>query len=263
MTTEIRVLIVDDEPLAREGIRLLLKQEPGFSVVGESSDGVSAADAIKRLKPDLVFLDIQMPGMSGFELLAKLPPKELPMVIFVSAYDRYAIKAFDIHAMDYLLKPVDTARFHEACQRAKRLVKERHTQEFNERLVAMLNSLRTASEPPVAHSDYLTRFAVKDGERVYFVAADEVDWIGAANYYAELHSGKKLHLLREALNTLQTKLDPRHFLRIHRSTIVNISRIREVRRGFGSDYLVVLTDGTQLKSGRSYRPQLDRLLSGS
>lgn len=262
MTNTIRTLIVDDEPLARDGIRLLLKDVPEFSVVGESVDGTSALEAIQRLKPDLLFLDIQMPGMSGFDLLAKLPPEQLPIVIFVSAYDRYAIRAFEIHALDYLLKPVETERFREACRRVRQMINERHTHELTRRLVAMLDAIKTGAETPVTSTDFLRRFAVKDGERTYFVPADEVDWIGAANYYAELHCGKKLHLLRESLNALESRLDPREFLRIHRSTIVNVTRIREVRRHFGGDYQVVLTDGTQLRSGRSYRPRLDSLLAG-
>ena len=262
MAGTITTLIVDDEPLAREGIRLLLKEEPGFAIVGESADGTSALETIKRLKPDLLFLDIQMPVMSGFDLLARLPELELPMVIFVSAYDRYAIKAFEIHALDYLLKPVDATRFHEACRRVRQLVDERRRYEMTARLVAMIDALKTTGESSTPAAEHLRRFAVKDGDRTYFVPADDVDWIGAANYYAELHCGKKLHLLRDSLNALESKLDPRQFLRIHRSTIVNVSRVREVRRPLGGDYVVILDDGAQLKSGRSYRAQLDRLLAG-
>jgi two-component system, LytTR family, response regulator len=246
-----RVLIVDDEPLALEGLRLLVEDDPELELVGETSNAAEALRLLKQLGPDLMLLDIQMPQQDGFQLLAQLPPKELPLVIFVTAYDRYAVRAFDVHALDYLLKPVDDQRFREAIARSKEHLRERHTAERNERLLAMIASRTT----------WPSRLAVKDGDRTVLVDVADIDWIGAADYYAELHIGGQSLLHRETMQHLEAQLDPEQFVRVHRSAIVNQRRIKELRRE-GRELLVKLACGTEIRVAPSHRDKLDRILGG-
>jgi two-component system, LytTR family, response regulator len=263
-----RALIVDDEPLARQNIRLLLEADPEVEIVGEAGDGAAAVRAVRRLSPDLLFLDIQMPEMNGFDVLAALDAERMPAVVFVTAYDQYAVRAFEVHALDYLLKPFDDARFERALRRAKAQLSQREIGRLSQRLLALLEDRDANARAPGAASarttpptNYLTRLLVKSAGRVFFLKADEIDWVEAADYYVKLHVGRKGHLLRESMSELEARLDPQKFLRIHRSTIVNLDRVREMHPLFGGEYAVVLHDGTELKLSRSRREQLQKLLN--
>ena len=248
-----RTLIVDDEPLARERLRRLLEREPDIDLVGECSDGREAVAAIREKAPDLVFLDVQMPELNGFEVLEQLRRSPLPMVIFVTAYDQFALKAFEVHAVDYLLKPFDRERFQLALRRALDHVKRNQTGALNERLSALLSDLKL---PP----KYPDRLAIKSGGRVVFVQVDDIDWVEAADNYVELHVGAESHLHRETMADLEKMLPPEKFLRIARSTIVNVTRIKEMQPLFHGEYSVTLRDGTRLTLSRSYREKLNQLL---
>jgi two-component system LytT family response regulator len=250
---KIRVLIVDDEPLAREGIRMRLAQEPDIEVIGECSNGRRAVTVIERDSPDLVFLDIQMPRLDGFGVIAAIGARRMPQVIFVTAYDEHALRAFEVHALDYLLKPIDGARFLEALARARSRIRGN---ELQEQLHALLASIKFEEK-------YLTRLSIKTGGRILFLSAEEIDWIEAADNYVLVHAGSDSHLLHTTMNSLEERLDPGAFLRIHRSTIVNLQRIKEMHPMFHGEYRIILKDGTELASGRSYRGKLQRLLENS
>jgi len=267
MTTErIRTLVVDDEPLAREGLLALLSDDPEIEVVAACSDGREALGAMRRLHPALLFLDVQMPEMDGFEVLEALESDEetAPVVVFVTAYDQYALRAFEMHALDYLLKPFDDDRFDKALRRAKTQVRQEQADVLSRRLMAMLETYRGGGVPePEAEAEggsYLTRLAIRSSGRVVFLKTEEIDWIGAADYYVELHAGGKAHLLREPMARLEEKLDPKRFLRIHRSAIINVDRVREVRTSPLGERFVLLTDGTKLKLSRSRRDKLQVLM---
>lgn len=259
MAEKIRTLIVDDEPLAREGIRMLLEPDSGFSIVAEAGNGAEAIEMIRLHHPDLVFLDIQMPGMNGFDVLKALDGEPMPLIVFVTAYDSYAIRAFEVHAVDYVLKPVDPSRFQTSLERIKSDLQLRRGGAITARMTALLEALRR-EEVKIDTRGFLERFVIKEGDRIYFVNTDDVDWIEAADYYVQLHTGKKTHLIRETLNRLETQLDPAKFIRIHRSTIVNSTRIKELKRHFQSEFIVILQDGTNLKMSRSYRDNLSGFL---
>lgn len=261
---KISTLIVDDEPLARRNIRLLLKDDREIEIVGEASSGREALALIKKHSPDLVFLDIQMPELDGFGVLESLEAERLPAIVFVTAFDQYALKAFEFHALDYLLKPFDDARFEKALRQAKLQVGQRELKDLSERLVALLAGREGNAPESVRQSQYLSRLLIKSAGRVFFLKTDEIDYVQAEDYYVKLHVGRKGHLLRETMNEMEAKLDPAKFLRIHRSTIVNIERIRELQQHFNGEYIVVLHDGTEHKLSRSRREQLQILLkSGS
>ena len=250
----IRVVIADDEALAREGVRLRLREAADVEIVGEAGDGPEAAKRIKALKPDLLFLDIQMPGFDGFEVLRRVAPAHLPAVIFVTAYDRYALQAFETHAMDYLLKPVGSARFAEALHWARHTLSREDALEAAHRRTVDIIEPRGAS--PSA-SGYVRRLTVKDGRRFLLLKTEEVDWIEAASNYVELHARGHSYLIRMTLTELHEILDPAMFARIHRSTVVNLDRIKEITLGDAGDFLVWLHDGSSLRLSRGYR---DRLL---
>jgi two-component system LytT family response regulator len=235
-----RVLIVDDEPLACERIRTLLAGERDIEIAGECHDGRAAVEAIRRTAPDLVFLDVQMPEMDGFAVLAALD--RMPAVIFVTAYDQFAIKAFEVHALDYLLKPFDRERFQKALARA------RHG-DLDARLRGLLAELR-------ARKEFTERLVVRAGGRVLFLRVDEVDYFEAAGNYVRLHAGAEEYLYRETMARLEAALDPARFARIHRSTIVNVSRVKELYPMFRGDFAVVLRDGRRLTLAKSYRARL-------
>ncbi|XXX71738.1 LytTR family DNA-binding domain-containing protein [Sorangium sp. So ce134] len=269
---EIRAVIVDDEPLAREGIRMLLADDPEVAIAAESGDGPSALETIRRLRPDLVFLDVQMPEMNGFEVMASLPPGELPAVIFVTAFDRYALRAFEVHALDYLLKPFDDDRFHDALRRAKGHLRLSRMSDLSQRLLSLLQSYgdpaaaagargraSAGAEPPAGGADHPRRLAIKDGCRVVFLSVEEIDWIEAADYYVQIHAGGKSYLHRETMNSVEGKLDPARFVRIHRSAIVNRDRIKELRTQGRRETIVVLAGGAELKVARSHREKLSVL----
>ncbi|MBD3297535.1 MAG: response regulator [candidate division Zixibacteria bacterium] len=248
----IRTVIVDDEPLAREGIRQLLEPETQFTVIAECVDGDDAIDTIVREHPDVVFLDVQMPQRDGFDVLAALSEQPLPLVVFVTAYDEYAVKAFETHALDYLVKPVNRDRFRHTIERVRQRLTEQDLGAATSRLLRLLEEHPSRLEGRTGAAP-LRRLPIKTGDRIYFVNVDDIDWIEAADYYASLHTKKQTHLIRMSLNALEEQLDPDEFLRIHRSTIIRISRIAELRRHFRGDYTVILDDGTRLKLSRSYR----------
>jgi two-component system LytT family response regulator len=249
----IKVLIADDEALARDGIRLRLRGAADVEVVGEAGDGPEAARRIKTLKPDLLFLDIQMPGFDGFEVLRRVAPVHLPAVIFATAYDRYALQAFETHAVDYLLKPFGSARFNEALQWARRTLGREEALEAAHRRTAGI--IEPGSQPPAA-GRYVRRLTVKDGRRFLLLKVEDVDWIEAASNYVELHARGRSYLIRMTLTELYDTLDPAMFARIHRSTIVNLDRVKEITLGDGGDFVVWLQDGEGLRLSRGYRERL-------
>lgn len=257
----IRTLVVDDEPLARQNLRVLLAADPEIEVVGEAGGGAEAVRLLEERAPDLVFLDIQMPELNGFDVVARVGAERMPVIVFVTAFDQFALKAFEVHALDYLLKPFDDARFEKALRQAKLQVEQRSVKELGERLVRLLADRdappAAAPQPP---PQYLTRLLIKSAGRVFFLKVDEIDWIGAEDYYVKLHVGRRSHLLRETMGEMEARLDPQKFLRIHRSTIVNVERIKELHQLFNGDYSVVLLDGTELKLSRSRREQMQTLL---
>ena len=250
----IRVLIADDEALAREQISDLLKRFDDCELVDVCADGREALSAIEQHRPDLVFLDIEMPELSGFEVLEETRLTPLPAVVFVTAYDKYAIQAFEAHALDYLLKPFDFERFERTLMRAKKQIADSRNGELSEKLLAMLEARK--SEPK-----YLDRLAIKSRGRVIFLKTDEITWVEAAGNYLELHTGKESHLIREPISDFEQRLNPERFIRIHRSCIVNVECIKELQPGFGGEYLVVMNDGQQLTASRGYRERLQQLLS--
>ena len=252
----IRALIVDDEPLARRRLRRMLAQHADVEIIGDAANGRDAISAIRERGPDLVFLDVQMPEMDGFAMLDALEAKEMPLVVFVTAYDQYALRAFEVYALDYLLKPFDRQRFNKALQRAKSRLQPEKSSEINQRTLALLEELK-------AQTSHMERFIIKSGGRAFFLKIEEIDWIEAEGKYVRLHVGKESYLLREAISSLEAQLDPKRFPRIHRSTIVNIDRIRELQPWFHNEYRVILRDGTQLMLSRSCRKKLGELLGSA
>jgi len=249
----IRTLVVDDEPLAREGLRVRLGLERDVELVGEAGDGPAAVTAIRERLPDLVLLDVQMPGMDGFEVLRQVAADHLPAVIFVTAYDRYALKAFEVHAVDYLLKPLDGGRLRDAVDRVRRGLALGPAAPA-EGLVRLLGE--PPGEKAAGPGGYARRWAVREGEHFVLLRAEEVDWIEAAANYVRFHARGREYLLRGTMAALAQTLDPRRFARIHRSTIVNLDRVREIRPEWHGDYDVVLTTGVTLRLGRRYRDAL-------
>ena len=248
-----RILIADDEPLARERLKMLLVGQEGFEVVGECHDGPSTIDAIRRSKPDLVFLDVQMPGANGFDVVSALGEEDLPLFVFVTAFDKYALKAFDVHALDYLLKPFDRDRFLQALARARQQLERPSNSDLRSRLLELVRDLEPAPQR-------LERFVIKSGGRVFFVRADEIDWIEAAGNYVKLHVGTETHLLRETMNAVEAQLPRETFYRIHRCHIVNIERVKELQPWFNGEYVVFLRTGARLTLSRGYREKLqDRI----
>ncbi len=253
---KIKTLIVDDEPIARDRVRRMLREENDIEIIGECGNGKEAVAFINENKPDLVFLDIQMPEMTGFEALQEINPNKTPAIIFVTAYDQYAIQAFDVHAIDYLLKPFNRERFKRAVDRVREQIEKSQTGKIDERLASLLADLTSSKK-------YLERLVVKSVGRVFFLRTDEVDWIEAAGNYAKLHVGREGHLIRETMNGLESKLNPDKFLRIHRSTLVNIDRIKELNPLFSGDYTVLLKNGVELTLSRNYRDRLLELFEKS
>ena len=249
---KIRALIVDDEPLARQRIRLLLREEADLEIVGECEDGVQAVERIRALKPDLLFLDVQMPELDGFEALRQVPTELLPVVIFTTAYDEHALRAFDAHALDYLLKPFKPERFKEAMQRARELIANKQAGAAARGLMEMLGD-----RPPA--TPHLRRLTVKTPERVLFVKVEDIDAIEAAGKYAVVHAGKENHVLRETMNSLEEHLPPDRFLRISRSVIVNLERIQELQPMFKGENVVVLKNGQRFPTTRSLREIQEQL----
>ncbi|HEY6119076.1 MAG TPA: LytTR family DNA-binding domain-containing protein [Pyrinomonadaceae bacterium] len=258
---KVRTLIVDDESLARRTLRGLLLADPEIEVIGECRSGSEAVAFIRKQTPDLLFLDIQMPGMSGFETLSQIGVENIPAIVFVTAYDKYALKAFEVHAIDYLLKPFTDERFAAALNQAKMQVQMKEVNRVSRGLVALL-AQQAKSEPVLSKRRFLTRFMIQSGGRAAFIKATDVDWIGADDYYIKLHVNGKTHLLRMSLNELEEKLDPEQFLRIHRSAIVNFERVKELQQSANNEWVVLLKDGTELKLSRSRRERLKQFLTG-
>ncbi len=245
-------LIVDDEPLARRGVVLRLRKFKDIEVIGQCGDGVSAVEKIMELSPDLVFLDVQMPGMDGFEVLRALPREKLPNVIFLTAYEQHALRAFEVHALDYLLKPVDDDRFAAAIARARTLFDSSLKSRMADRVLRMLDQTRES---------FVSRFTVHTGARIQIVQADDVQWIGAAGDYAELHAHGRAYLLRETMASLEQRLNPAHFIRIHRSRIVRSENIVELRSIENREFIVRLSDGSEHRSSRTHADRLERWLA--
>ncbi|HLW78006.1 MAG TPA: LytTR family DNA-binding domain-containing protein [Terriglobia bacterium] len=255
---KIRTMIVDDEELARRRIRTLLKAEADIEVAAESGDGHKAVEAIASHRPDLLFLDVQMPEVDGFSVLEAIPEADRPAVVFVTAYDRYALRAFEAYALDYLLKPFNRARFQKSLQRARLQIARRRRDEADERVAALLKEVR-------GESRYLERLVIRSAGRVTFLRSDDVHWFEACANYVRLHAGKEQHLMREKMAVLESRLDPAKFVRIHRSSIVKIDQIKELHSSFDGEHVVVLADGSRLSMSRGYHPhfrQVFKLSSG-
>ncbi len=254
MKAPAKILVVDDEPLARGKLLRLLAAEDGVEVIGEAASFAEAAQAIRALRPELLLLDVQLPDRSGFELLAAVPEEVRPEVIFVTAHDEHAVRAFAVRAVDYLVKPYDRERLRAALERGREQVEKRR----REAGAAAGEARATAAEV-----DPMTRFVVRSVGRLLLIDVAEVDWIEAAGNYVRLHHGRESHLLRETMSALEARLSPRRFARIHRSTIVNLDRVRELHHILHGDYSVLLRDGTRLTLSRGYREQFERLVAGA
>jgi two-component system LytT family response regulator len=241
--TACRVLIVDDEPLARVSVRTLLAREPDITIVGECADGPSAVDAIRTERPDLVFLDVQMPGLDGFGVIREVGPDRMPVTVFVTAFDTFAVRAFEARALDYLVKPFSDERFAVTLARARE-------QRFGQQLAQLLADR-------VAAGAYMTHLLVPTGTRTMVIPVDTIDWIGADDYYAVLHVGPRTHLLRQTLTTLAAELDPRRFVRVHRSAIVNLRLVRALEKTRDGGTALVLADGATIPVSRTGRERLD------
>jgi two-component system LytT family response regulator len=252
-TRKLSVVIADDEPLARERVLSLLAAEPDIEVVAQCRDGEEAVRAIAERRPDLVLLDVEMPRMDGFDVINAVGAERMPPLIFVTAYDQHAIRAFEVRALDYLLKPFDRERFAGALRRARGQIDAQATGDLGRRLVAMMKDL----EREAPRSD---RIVVKSGGRLFFLRADEIDWIEAAGNYVRLHVAAQTHLLRETMNAIEARLDPERFFRIHLSRIVNVERIQEMQPWLNGEYSLVLKTGARLTISRGYREKLQEKL---
>jgi len=248
----IRTLIVDDEPLARERLRAWLEAEPGVTVAGECGDGRQALEAITKEKPDLVFLDVQMPELDGFGVIAALGNAIPPAIIFVTAYDQFAVKAFEVHAVDYLLKPFDRERFRASLRRATQHLEQQQSGSLRQQLEALMADLRPTEKAPA-------RLAIKTEGRVLLLKTSEIDWIEAADNYVVLHSGGHTHLLRETMTSLEGRLDPAKFVRVSRSAMVNVDQVRELHPLFHGEHVIILRDGSRVTLSRNYRDKLKNL----
>ena len=250
---KIRVVVADDELLARKFIRRMLKQDPEVEIVAECSNGAEAVATIRKEKPDLVFLDVQMPEMDGFAVLDAVRLDHLPEIVFTTAYESYAIRAFELHALDYLLKPFDQTRFRDAMKHAKERLNQRQHEDERLQIGALLESLKNQTQ-------YLDRLIIKADGRITFLSTREIDWIEADDKYVHLHTGKTARMVRQTLSGMEAQLDPKKFLRIHRSTIVNVERIKELQPLFSGEHSIVLQDGTRLTLSRNYKNSLFELL---
>ena len=253
---KIRTVIVDDEELGRDRIQSLLELQPDVEIIGVCADGASAVETIDRTQPDLVFLDVQMPGMDGFEVVENLEPGAVPAIVFVTAHDGHAIRAFEIHALDFLLKPFDQTRFEKALERARGQLSRVQSQGpvIDSRIVSLLEELHEERK-------YSERLIVKSSGRVFFVRTDELDWVEASGNYVKIHTKSDAHLLRESMKNMEGKLDPKTFVRIHRSAIVNIDRIKELEPWFHGEYIVIMRDGTRLTASRVFSDRLSALIA--
>ena len=246
-----KVIIVDDEPLGRERICSLLAQETDMDVVAECRNGVEAVEAIREIRPDIVFLDVQMPELDGFGVIQTIGPEQMPAIVFVTAYDRFAVHAFDVHAIDYLVKPFEVGRFQEAIKQLRTRLSGQDVSHVEVKLGKLLDHLQ--EERPK-----LDRIMVKTSRRMYFVRVSDIDWIESAGNYIELHEGKKTHLVRQTMHAIEKQLDPNQFYRIHRSKIVNLDQVKEFVPMFNGEYEVIMLDNSRHALSRRYRKLLDR-----
>jgi two-component system LytT family response regulator len=251
----IRVAIADDEPLARERLRSLLAGRERYTIVAECNDGVDAVAALSEHDIDLLFLDVQMPGLDGFQILAEPGTAPLPIIVFVTAFSDYALRAFDVSALDYLLKPFDRERFEETLTRVEERLAGRQRTEISDELRDFLHRLSTTTAP--AH---VSRFPVRANGEIYFVRVEDIDWIDAEGNYVALHAAGRRHLVRDTIKSLEHRLDPAKFLRVHRSAIINVDRLRKLQPYFHGEYVITLQDGTTLTSSRTYSERLRALL---
>lgn len=264
------VLIVDDEPHAREGIRIRIEEFSEIKVIAECSSGAEAVKSINELKPDIVFLDIQMPEMNGFDVLQKLNAENMPVIIFVTAFDEYAVKAFEHHALDYLLKPVRDDRFKRSIKYALSEVNHKSLETYVPKLKSVVDEYMkivdkdydTQQVDFVTNKNVLSRLMIKTKDQIAIIAVDEIDWIESAGDYVYIHTDKKKYLIRETLTALEQKMDVRKFVRIHRSSIVNIDKIKSMKQNEHGDFDVFLTDGTKLKLSRTYRANFQTAIGG-
>lgn len=253
----VRTVIADDEQLARRKLRILLDSEPEVKVVAECQDGGQTLAAIRACRPDLLLLDIQMPDRDGFQVLSEIPREEMPVVIFTSAYDQYAIRAFEAHALDYLLKPFDQGRLHQAIERARFELRQSKDREITHRILELLSRVKSDKQP-VAESE--GRLVIKTKGRIVFLNLDEIDWVEAAANYVRLNVGKESYLFRETISRTSERLNPNHFIRIHRSMIVNIRKIKELIPVNSGEYIVVLKSGKELSCSRGYRANVQHMI---
>lgn len=250
----IRAIIVDDEPLAREKVQLFASSETDLSIVDVCSNGHEALASITKHQPDVIFLDIQMPEMNGFEVLDNIKKEKLPGIVFITAYDEFALRAFERHALDYLLKPFDRERFRAAVDHARTVLKSGIESEVTaEQIRTLLDSLKKERAP-------LDRIIVKTNGRIIFLRLEEVDWMEAAGNYVKIHVGNESHLIRETMNNLEAQLDREQFVRIHRSTIINIDKLKELQSWFNGEYKVILTTNAQLIMSRGYRENFNKII---
>ena len=271
--SEIRAVVVDDEPLARAGVRRMLNRVPDVTVVGEAANGAEAVTAIRRLKPDLLLLDVQMPEMNGFEVLGALGEDDYGAVVFITAFDNFAVRAFEVQALDYIMKPFDDERFFAVIDRAKQhLGRDRGKDDLALRLASLLDTYEkragVSPDPPAPLDEeprtgtHLSRVMVKESGRVFFQPVEGIDWIESADYYSRLHVGEASHLIRESMSALEDQLDPRRFVRIHRTAIVNVDRVKELRLDYANRHIVVLKNGTRLPLSRTRKDTLEKVMSG-
>ena len=253
----LRTIIADDEHLARQKLRLLLESEPGVQVVAECPSGTQTVEAIHEYKPDLLLIDIRMPDMDGFEVIGKIKADEMPIVVFTTAYDQFAIRAFEAHALDYLLKPFDEERLHQAVERTRTELLKSHNLTLTSRL---LDLLAQKSEPRAEAKQNDDRMVIRAGGKVVFLDTKEIDWIEAAANYVKLNVGREQYLLREGISSIAERLDPDRFVRIHRSVIVNVRKIKELQPCESGEYIAVLKNGKELSCSRGYRAHLQRLI---
>jgi two-component system, LytTR family, response regulator len=258
ITPAIRTIIADDEHLARKKLRLLLGAEPAVQVVAECQDGQETIDAVRAQKPDLLLIDIRMPDLDGFQVLKEIAPDGVPVVVFTTAYDQFAIRAFEAHALDYLLKPFEAERLHQAIERARAELLKFHNRDLTSRILQLL---ATDAEPRIEAKQVDDRMVVRAGGKVVFLDVKEIDWIEAAANYVKLIVGRDSYLLREGIGSIAERLDPDRFVRIHRSAIVNVRKIKELQPCDSGEYIAVLKNGKELSCSRGYRAELQRLIS--